>query len=110
MTLKKIKIFVAFLLLLGIIQYCRLPDYKVLCSNKVGFDSYSECTLSVVVYRAHYNRILYEMIAEEHNKINEKCNKLTVKLYYSAKGFKKGKKPYRVVVFDYDNDLRYILI
>lgn len=89
----------------------RMPEYKV--KNSMSFSSgggIRETDLKVVVYKAHYNPILYDNIAEEHNRINGVPTKLTLHLYNSEAAIRKGRNPYREVVYDYDKGIKYIFL
>lgn len=111
MTSRKIfKIAIVIFAVMGIIGYVCLPDYKEHNSYILTSGNYTETTLYVVVYKSHYNSILYENIAERHNIINSKPDKLILKLYYTERGLKAGAKAFRTVIFDYKDGLKYILL
>lgn len=76
----------------------------------MSFSDNNRCdtTIKVIVYKAHYNSILYELIADKHNKINGTPSKLTLNLFFSEHTIHSGKKPYRTVVFDYENHIESI--
>lgn len=90
--------------------YWRLPEY-VECNSRVfAASNYRETTLSVVAYKARYNKFMYDEIAEKNNKMNGTSDKLVIHLYYTKRGLQKGKDPYRTIVYDYENHVKYILI
>lgn len=64
--------------------------------------------MKVIVYKAKYNYILYDEIANHHNKINGIPNKLTLELYHTENGIHKGRNPFRTIVYDYDQHISYI--
>lgn len=109
--MRKKKIVKFTMITLGIlffIWYARLPDYRDYSSISFSDNSGRDTTKKVIVYKARYNPVLYEMIAEKHNKINGTPSKLTLELFSSEYAIQNGKKPYRTVVFDYDNHVEYI--
>ena len=97
------KIFYTFILILIIffIYWGKLPDYKVKNSFKMSSQNYIEDNINIQVYKAFNNPYLYLEIAEDHNRINRKPNKLIIDLYFF-------KWKYKTVVFDYDENLYYI--
>lgn len=109
MKRKKVWFFVG-LYIVFFIWYWRLPEYVECNSHVMSAANYREATLSVVAYKARYNKFMYDEIAERHNKMNGTPNKLVIHLYHTKKGFRKGKNPYRTIVYDYENHIKYILI
>lgn len=107
---KKYSLFVilSILFVVFLIAYIRLPDYDEYSSFKFSSKNFCDTTLEVVVYKSHFDKDLYKEIEEHHNRINGTPTILTLKLYFSKYDIEKGKEPYRVVVFDYDNHLTYI--
>lgn len=91
-----------------LLWYAKLPEYKVCNSISTSSRNYRETTLMVVAYKAKYNPFLYAEIEEEHNLINGTPNKLTILLYHTQSGKRKGKKPFRTIIYDYDNHISYI--
>lgn len=97
-------------LIIILIVYCifliwsyTIPDYEIHSSFIMSSDDYVETTLRVQVNKAFFNPYLYKNIAEEHNRINPKPDKLVMDLYFF-------KWKYRTVVYDYDQHVKYILI
>ena len=87
------------------------PDYVVY--NSISFSSggnIRETEMNVIVNKGRYNPILYDEIAEEHNEINGIPTKLTLRLYRSEKAIKRGRRPFRTIVFEYDRSLKYVLL
>lgn len=108
---KHFEILILIASILYLVHLFYLPDYEIYNSFSLNNSVYSrETELHVIVHKARYNPVLYEEIAEEHNDINGIPNKLTLKLYTSIKKLKAGKQPYRIIVFNYDKDLKYILL
>lgn len=107
---KFVRLFAALLFILITIWYMRLPDYREYGSRVMTCSNYKETTIYVLVYKAHYNRYLYDSIAEQHNRINGQPDKLTMKLYFTELGLKSGRKQYRTVVYDYEHGTEYILL
>lgn len=92
------------------IWYWRLPEYVECHSRRMSAANYEETTIDIVVYKARYNKYLYDDIAERHNRMNGTPDKLVMKLYYTKRGMRKGKEPYRTIVYDYEHQVKYILI
>lgn len=85
-----------------------MPDYKVCNSFSTSAKNYRETTIMVIAYKAMYNPYLYKEIEEEHNLINGTPNKLTIELFHTERGKRNGKKPYRTIIYDYDEHISYI--
>lgn len=112
MRYSKKDVLVAFLLIISLIfvvWYASIDDYKEYSSINYTSAGYEETRIKIVVHKAHYLSLLYEEIAEKHNRLNGAPNKLTLELYFSGGALKKG-RPYRTVVFDYDNQIEYVLL
>lgn len=107
---KKFKIIAGLIVSVALIWHMRLPDYREYGSRVMTCSNYKETTIYVLVYKAHYNRYLYDLIAEQHNRINGQPDKLTMKLYFTELGLKSGRKAYRTVVYDYEHGTEYILL
>lgn len=107
---KKVKITTIIIGILLFLWYTKLPDYEVINSMIVATDNTKHTTLQIVVYKAHYNPYLYQMIADRHNDINGTPTKLTLQLYFSKRAIQHGKKPYRTIVFDYGDHIEYTLL
>lgn len=111
MTKKKIlKITTIAVGILFIVWYARLPDYRHFNSMSFSDNSGRDTIVKIIVYKAHYNSVLYDMIADKHNKLNGTPSKLTLNLFFSEHAIHSGKKPYRTVVFDYENHMEYIYL
>ncbi|RGU89609.1 hypothetical protein DWW31_18615 [Clostridium sp. AF15-17LB] len=112
MHYSKKDVFVAFLFLISLIfliWYAGVDDYKEYSSINYTSADYVETRSKIVVHKAHYISLLYDEIAEKHNRLNGAPNKLTLELYFSERALRKG-RPYRTVVFDYDNQIEYVLL
>lgn len=109
MNKKIVKGLLAISVVLMFCWYAGFPDYQEFSSVSLQNGTYRETTLNVLVYKEHLNPQLYEMIAENHNKINGVPGKLTMHLFYSRTSMKKG-KPYRSVIYDYERNFKYILL
>lgn len=108
---KAIEVGIIVLMIWGIIGFIKRPDYVVY--NSFSFSSggnVRETEINLIVNKARYNPILYDEIAEEHNRINGMPTKLTLRLYRSEQSIKHGRKPYRTIVIEYDRKLKYILL
>ena len=86
-------------LLIGISYYISLPDYRI-------FNSISYSTLKVVVYKYWEINDTIKKIEEEHNKINGTPTTLEINLYYSKLLIRYGKKPFKTVMFEYNQKKR----
>lgn len=112
MRYSKKDVFVAFVLIISLIflvWYASIDDYKEYSSINYTSSGYVETRSKIVVHKAHYISLLYEEIAEKHNRLNGAPNKLTLELYFSERALMEG-RPYRTVVFDYDNQIEYVLL
>lgn len=111
MIRKILKVIISVVFIFAVIWFIQLPEYEIYNSMSFEYgDSIRETDLRIVVYKARYNPILYEEIAEEHNVINGTPTKLTMYLYSSRRAIEKGKNPYRTIVYEYDRNLSYILL
>ena len=111
--MKKRKIAKTMLIIVGVllyIWYAKLPDYEEFNSRSFSAGTTRETTMKIIVYKAHYNPYLYRMIAAKHNDINGTPTKLKLELFFSKSAIKRGKRPYRTIIFDYDNHIEYILL
>ena len=105
-------VFVASLLIISLVflvWYASIDDYKEYSSINYTSAGYVETMSKIVVHKAHYISLLYDEIAERHNRLNGAPNKLTLELYFSERALMEG-RPYRTVVFDYDNQIEYVLL
>ena len=111
MKKKIIEIGIIVIMIWRIIVFIREPDYVEY--NSFSFSSgggIRETEINIIVNKARYNPVLYDEIAEKHNKINGVPTELTLRLYRSERCIKQGHRPFRTVVFEYDRDLKYILL
>lgn len=106
----KIATVLLVLYILFMIWYAPKPDYKVFNSFSMSSSGgeIRDTHIKVVVYKGYFNKYVYKEIEEDHNKINGTPSKLTIDLYFSEGAIRKGKKPYRTVVFDYEEHIQYI--
>ena len=112
MRYSKKDVFVAFLFIISLIflvWYATIDDFKEYSSINYTSAGYVETRAKIVVHTAHYISLLYKEMAEKHNRLNGAPNKLTLELYFSERALMKG-RPYRTVVFDYDNQIEYVLL
>lgn len=100
---------VAAVVYLGV-AFVMLPEYKEYNSLVFSSGNTIETELNLIVYKARYNPILYDDIARKNNMLNGKPTKLTMNLYRSEWSIKQGHAPYRIVVYEYDRNLKYILL
>ena len=107
-----ISIFLIVVVLAGVMWYIDLPEYCI--NNSMVMSSSGggvvETTLNIIVYKNHYDEKMYERIAKEYCEINGTPTELVMKLYYSKEQMKEVDGPYRTVVFDYLEDMKYILL
>lgn len=99
--MKKSKRFTAIfilILLTGWLYYESLPSFHVYRSFVKISDSDVETTLDVIVYKIMDAEKLCQEIAEEHNRINNRPNKLEMNLYFLG-------YCYRTVIFNYKDQL-----
>lgn len=89
------------ILIIFLIYYIKLPDYKIKNSFKMSSRNYVEDNLNIQVYKAFNNPYLYLEIAEDHNQMNGTPNILKMNLYFF-------KWKYKTVIFNYDENLYYI--
>lgn len=61
--------------------YSKLPDYIVNGSTNLSSGDYRETTLNVQVYKIFGGETFYEEIAEDHNHLNGKPDRLEINLY-----------------------------
>lgn len=87
-----------------------LPEYKEYNSFVYINKDTVERELNLIVYKARYNQTLYDDIAKKNNMLNGTPTKLTMHLYRSEWSIKRGHGPYRTVVYEYDRNLKYILL
>lgn len=110
MRKKALKILVKVAVICLGISYAMLPEYKEYSSNIISFDNARNTELKLIVYKARYNPILYDNIAGSHNKLNGTPTKLILRLYRSKWSIEQGHRPYRIIVYEYDRNLKYILL
>ena len=94
---------------LAIVRY-RMPDYQLWSSVAIGGEGHRESTADVVVYKQWLSSRIYREIEEKFVQVNGKPEKLTLRLFLPAFRSRHGESPYRTVVFDYKNELQYILL
>lgn len=105
------KAIITMIFIVVIVWFIRLPEYKIYNSMSFSYgDSIRETELRIIVYKGRYNPLLYEDITKEHNVINGTPTKLTMHLYSSRMEITKGKNPYRTIVYEYDRNLKYIVL
>ncbi len=93
-----------------IVVYAMLPEYKEYNSLVFSSGNTIETELNLIVYKARYNPNLYDDIAKKNSRLNGKLTKLTMHLYRSEWSIKQGHAPYRTVVYEYNRNLKYILL
>lgn len=99
--MEKSKRFTAVFMLIvltGWLYYESLPSFHIHRSFVKISDSGIETTLDVIVYKIMDAEKLCQEIAEEHNRINSRPNKLEMNLYFL--GYR-----YRTVIFNYKDQL-----
>ena len=99
--MQKRKLLFLLILMLGVVYYLYLPDYKVY--NSINFSNggnveNTEATLDVVVYQYWGIEELSERIKDEHIMINGTPAKLEINLYYSEWHLKKV-KPFKSIIY-----------
>lgn len=92
------------------IVWHRMPDYQIWSSVAIGGEGYRESMVDVGVYKQWLSRRVYREIEEEFVQVNGRPEKLTLRLFLPALRSRHGESPYRMVVFDYENELQYILL
>ena len=93
-------------LLIGISYYISLPDYRIFNSISYSNQDTRDTTLKVVVYKYWEINDTIKKIEEEHNKINGTPTTLEINLYYSKLLIRYGKKPFKTVMFEYNQKKR----
>ena len=93
-------------LLIGISYYISLPDYRIFNSIYYSNQDTRDTTLKVVVYKYWEINDTIKKIEEEHNKINGTPTTLEINLYYSKLLIRYGKKPFKTVMFEYNQKKR----
>lgn len=95
--------------MLAIIWY-QMPDYHIWNSIVIEGQERRESTVDVVVYKQWLSSKVYKEIEKEFVQVNGKPKKLTLRLFLPVLRDRHGEEPYRTVVFDYENELQYILL
>ncbi len=86
--------------------YISLPDYRIFNSISYSNQDTRDTTLKVVVYKYWEINDTIKKIEEEHNKINGTPTTLEINLYYSKLLIRYGKKPFKTVMFEYNQKKR----
>lgn len=92
-----------------LIVWYPIPDYQKR-SVVIGGEGHRESTVDVVVYKQWLSSEVYREIEQEFVQVNGKPEKLTLRLFLPVLRNRHGEAPYRTVVFDYKNELQYILL
>lgn len=93
-----------------VIIWYQIPDYHIWNSIVVGGQGHRESTVDVVVYKQWLSSEVYREIEQEFVQVNGKPEKLTMRLFLPVLRNRHGEAPYRTIVFDYKNELQYILL
>lgn len=91
------------IMLIGTVYYIKLPSYDIKSNTNMSSSNYVETSLDVQVYKEFSGKSFYEEIANSHNRLNGKPDKLEMNLYLF-------KHHYRTVVFDYEKHMAYIYV
>ena len=93
-----------------LIVWYPIPDYQIWSSVVIGGEGHRESTVDVVVYKQWLSSEVYREIEQEFVQVNGKPEKLTMRLFLPVLRNRHGEAPYRMIVFDYKNELQYILL
>lgn len=91
------------IILIGTIYYIKLPSYTINSSTNMSASNYVETSLDVQVYKEFGGKSFYEEIADNHNRLNGKPDRLEMNLYLLN-------YRYRTVIFDYEEQMAYIYV
>lgn len=91
------------IILIGTIYYIKLPSYTINSSTNMSASNYVETSLDVQVYKEFGGKSFYEEIADNHNRLNGKPDRLEMNLYLFN-------YCYRTVIFDYEEQMAYIYV
>ena len=80
-----------------------IPSYTINSSTNMSASNYVETSLDVQVYKEFGGKSFYEEIADNHNRLNGKPDRLEMNLYLLN-------YRYRTVIFDYEEQMAYIYV
>ena len=89
--------------MIGTIYYIKLPSYTINSSTNMSASNYVETSLDIQVYKEFGGKSFYEEIADNHNRLNGKPDRLEMNLYLLN-------YRYRTVIFDYEEQMAYIYV
>lgn len=88
---KYIRIIIVMILLYATIHYIRLPDYIMCSSISNNMGTYRTTKLYVIVYKAHFNPVLGDMIYKDFCQMNGTPDRIEMKLYFTKRSIQDRK-------------------